>query len=190
MYQGKITKFFAAGLGGLAGFGLAGTALAHPGGSLLGAGLAEGLAHPLLGLDHLLALLAVGLLAARLGGAAVWRLPLAVLAALTLGGLLVFAGIVLPAGELVIAASVLVLGLMVAAALRLPLGPASALAAVFALFHGQAHGAGLPLAASPVLYGLGILAASTALIALGFALGRLAARFAPAFWPSSEQSLG
>jgi urease accessory protein len=135
-------------------------------------GLLAGLAHPLLGLDHLLALLAVGLWAAQQHGAARWALPLTFVACMALGGLLGFAGVQLPQVETGIAASVLALGLLVAFAARLPLAVAMALTAMFALGHGVAHGLELPLSASPWGYAFGFALATAALHGAGYGLAR------------------
>lgn len=165
------SKFLA--VSSLAGAGLlaAPAAFAHTFGAH-GADFAEGLAHPFLGLDHLLAMLAVGGWAAQLGGAALWRVPLAFLAAMAGGALLAdaFAGAAwLEAG---VAASVLALGALVALRLRLPGWAAMLAVGLFASFHGFAHGLEMPQAASPWAYGLGFLTATAGLQGLGLALGR------------------
>ncbi len=143
-------------------------AQAHPG--HLDSGLLAGLSHPLGGLDHLLAMLAVGLWAAQQQGRARWLLPLGFLASLLLGGLLGFAGLRLPLLEPAISASLLALGLLVSTALRLPLALAVALSGLLAFSHGLAHGLELPLLASPWSYAAGFVAASAALHAAGFQL--------------------
>jgi urease accessory protein len=154
------------------------TALAHTG---LGAPatLASGFVHPLIGLDHLLAMVAVGLWAAQLGGRALYALPAAFLSVMLLGGLLGMGGLALPAVEIVILGSVLVLGATIAFGRPLPWGLASAVVGGFALSHGFAHGAEMPAAASAMAYGAGFLLATAALhglgIGLGVALERLAA---------------
>lgn len=146
-------------------------ALAHPGhGS---SGLMAGLAHPLFGLDHLLAMLAVGLWAAQQSGAARWALPATFVGTLLLGGLLGFAGLQIPLMETGIAASVLAFGLLVAVAIRLPMAIALGLTAVFALTHGIAHGLELPVQTSPWGYALGFVAATAALHAAGYAVVRV-----------------
>lgn len=154
-----------------------GAALAHSGAGHLG-GFAAGLAHPLLGLDHLLAMLGVGLWASRLGmqgrPRALWAVPLAFVAAMALGGGAALAGLALPGVELGIAGSVLLLGLLVAAPFLVPTGAAMALVAAFALFHGHAHGLEMPAAAQPAAYAAGFLAATAALHAAGVALGLVA----------------
>jgi len=152
-----------------------GLALAHPGHHDV-AGMLGGLSHPLTGLDHLAAMLAVGLWAGSGDRARAWPPVAAFLVFMVCGVALGMRGIALPGVEAGIAASVLVMGLLVATLARLPASAALALVGVFALFHGSAHGAGMPDAVSPVLYGLGFLA-STALMHLGgIGLGRLAQR--------------
>ena len=146
-------------------------ALAHPGHDH--SGLLSGLAHPVLGLDHLLAMLAVGLWAAQHSGKARWALPLTFVAAMFAGGLLGFAGIGLPLMEAGIAGSVLAFGLLIAVAARLPLAFSTALTALLALTHGVAHGLELPALSSPAGYTAGFIAATAALHGAGYALVRL-----------------
>lgn len=150
-------------------------ALAHTGAHGAG-GLAAGFSHPFLGLDHLLAMIAVGLWAAQTGGRARLAVPAAFIVVMALGGLLGVAGIGLPLVEFGIIGSVLVLGLLIAVAPRLPLWAPMAIVAAFALFHGHAHGTEMPETASGALYGLGFIAATAILHALGLALGFAAAR--------------
>lgn len=146
-------------------------ALAHPGHEH--SGLVAGLAHPLGGLDHLLAMAAVGLWAALQSGAARWSVPLAFVLSMLLGGLLGFAGWTLPGLEAGIASSVLALGLLVALAVRPPLAIAVALAGLFAVSHGVAHGLELPALASPISYALGFVVATATLHVMGYGLVRL-----------------
>lgn len=158
----------------------AGTAFAHPGSHGI-AGFSSGLTHPLLGLDHLLAMIAIGLWAAQQGGRALWAVPAAFVAAMGLGGGLAWAGLALPQVETGIAVSVLVSGGLIASRRRLPVAAGMAIAAGFALFHGYAHGLEIPQAASPVLYGLGFVLATALLHGLGIAaslLGRFAIQVA------------
>jgi len=137
------------------------------------AGIMAGLAHPLFGLDHLLAMLAVGLWAAQQSGAARWALPLTFVASMLVGGLLGFKGVQIPLMETGIAASVLAFGLLVAVAMRLPLLVSISMTALFALTHGVAHGLELPALASPWGYAAGFVVATAALHASGYALVRL-----------------
>lgn len=127
------------------------------------AGLAHGFLHPVGGWDHLLAMVAVGLWAAQRGGAALWLLPTAFVGAMIGGGLLGMAGFGLPQVELGIVLSVIALGGLVALKSRLPLLASVGVVALFAVFHGFAHGTEMPEAAEPMLYGLGF-AVSTALL--------------------------
>jgi len=161
---------------------VAGTASAHTGEHAV-VGFASGFAHPFLGLDHLLAMLAVGLWAAQQGGRALWAVPAAFVAAMGLGGLLVWVGGALPQVETGIALSVLVLGLLIATRRQWAAPIGMALAAGFALFHGYAHGLEMPHAASPALYALGFVLATAVLHAAGIAgnrVGRHAVRWAGA----------
>jgi urease accessory protein len=144
-------------------------AFAHPG---HGQGLLAGASHPLSGLDHLLAMVAVGLWAAQQQGRGRWVLPCTFLGAMLLGGVLGFAGVALPGLESGIAASVLALGLAVALAVRLPLPLAMLAAAGFALCHGMAHGLELPTMASAWTYAAGFIGATALLHGAGFALAR------------------
>jgi urease accessory protein len=150
-------------------------ALAHVG---LGdtSGVAHGLMHPVSGLDHIVAMVAVGMFAARLGGRALWLVPLAFMTMMALGGTLSIAGVGMPYLELGIGLSVVMLGAALALALAPPLAVAMALAGLFAIFHGMAHGAEMPGTASALAYGLGFITATAMLHAIGIALGLLAAR--------------
>src|SRR3990172_12300295 len=105
-----------------------------------GASFYQGFIHPLSGLDHLLAMLAVGMWAAQAGGRARWLIPAAFVAMLALGGGMAMLGWTLPQVELGIAASVAVLGLLIAGAAKTPLWLGVSIAGLFALFHGHAHG--------------------------------------------------
>lgn len=160
---------------GLAALALSnGAAWAHLGQGAT-AGLGAGFAHPLGGLDHALAMVAVGLWAARLGGRAVWGLPLAFLAVMALAAL---AGTTLGGRpvEFGIAASVLLLGGLIAWGRALPLFGALALVGLFAALHGHAHGAEMAAGAAGLAYAAGFLLASAALHALGLGLGLTALR--------------
>ena len=117
-------------------------------------------------------MVAVGLWAAQIGRRALWVLPLAFPLAMAAGGLLGMSGVALPGIETGIAASVALLGLLVALAARPQLPMAIGLVALFAIFHGHAHGAELPAAASPLLYGLGFVAATVVLHLTGLAIGQ------------------
>lgn len=138
-----------------------------------GAGLAEGLSHPFGGLDHLLAMVAVGLYAAQRRGPALWALPLAFVAMMGLGAGAGLAGLGVPLVESGIVVSLLVVGGLVASGRGLPLPAALAMIGGFAVFHGHAHASEAPMAASALHYGLGFLAATALLHAAGIAAALL-----------------
>lgn len=148
--------------------GLAGTAHAHTGGAH-GAGFGHGFAHPFGGLDHLLAMVTVGLWAAQRGGRALWAVPLSFMVMMLAGGLLGMGGVALLSVELGIAASLVVLGTLVALAVRPSVVLGMAIVGIFAVFHGHAHGAEAPEAAAPALYAAGFVAATGLLHLLGIA---------------------
>lgn len=152
---------------------LAGPAMAH---SDLGpaAGFGAGLAHPFGGLDHVAAMVAVGLWGAILGPPALWTLPVVFPLVMALGGAAGVLGLPLPGVEVAIALSAVALGLAVAFAARPPLWIAAALVGAFAIFHGHAHGTALPHAAGAVGFGAGFVIATGTLHMAGVALGALA----------------
>ncbi len=133
-------------------------------------GFSHGLMHPIGGLDHILAMIAIGLWAVQLGGRALWIFPVTFLSTLFLGGILGIEGFALPFIEPGILASVLVLGLLITFAARLPLAATIPLIAAFGIFHGFAHGAEMPVTISSLAYSAGFLLASTGLIVAGMAL--------------------
>ena len=130
-----------------------------------------GLRHPFLGLDHLLAMLAVGLWAAQQGGSRLWQLPLAFLGMMLVGAVLGQTGFALPSIEAGIASSLLILGLMLAFAIRLSIMPSMVMVGLFAVFHGYAHGAEMPQTAELLDYAAGFMLATAALHVLGIGLG-------------------
>jgi urease accessory protein len=135
------------------------------------AGFLAGLSHPVSGLDHVLAMVAVGLWGAVLGPPAIWVLPVAFPLVMALGGLLGLLGIPVPGVEVGIAVSAIVLGVMVLAEARPPLRIAATIVAFFAIFHGHAHGRELPEGTSALLYSLGFVVATGLLHAVGILLG-------------------
>ncbi|MDB5970297.1 MAG: hypothetical protein JWQ90_2747 [Hydrocarboniphaga sp.] len=155
---------------------LAAPAFAHPGHELHGAGFVDGLLHPLLGVDHLLVMLLVGVWAAQLGGKARWLVPASFVAVMALGASLAIGGVVLPQVEAGIAASLLIAVLLASSALRLSLAPAMLVVGMFALFHGTAHGLELPALAQPAMFALGFLLSTAALHVAGVMLQPLLAR--------------
>jgi urease accessory protein len=139
-------------------------------------GFVHGFTHPISGLDHILAMVAVGLFAARLGGRALLLVPLSFVSMMAVGGAFGMAGAELPFTEIGIGLSVVFLGLAVAWRLHLPTVAAMTLVGFFAIFHGHAHGAEMPEWVSGLAYAVGLLLATAALQACGIGLGLLADR--------------
>jgi len=135
------------------------------------AGFLAGLAHPVSGLDHVVAMVAVGLWGAVLGAPAIWMLPVAFPMVMAFGGLIGLLGLPLPGVEIGIALSAVVLGALVMAEVRPPLWVAALVVAFFAVFHGHAHGRELPAGASALLYSFGFVLATGLLHAFGILLG-------------------
>ena len=160
----------------IAGFGTAAfstAAWAHPG---HGGGLTAGFTHPFTGLDHLLAMVAVGLWASQLGRPAMWTLPVVFPAMMALGAALGTGGVVLPWIEIGILFSAGVLGAAVALQIQAPLAIGAVLVAAFAVLHGYVHGAELPPGGSAWLYGFGFVAATVILHMAGLAAGIMTQR--------------
>ncbi|MFN3616205.1 MAG: HupE/UreJ family protein, partial [Rubrimonas sp.] len=134
-------------------------------------GLADGLLHPLLGPDHMVAMVAVGLWGAQLGQPLLVALPVAFPMMMTVGALWGLSGLPLPGAEIGVALSALALGLFVMRGWRAPVAAAVALVAVFAIFHGYAHGVALPAAVNPLAYGVGFVTTTGLLHGLGIAIG-------------------
>jgi urease accessory protein len=132
---------------------------------------ASGFAHPLFGFDHLVAMVAVGLLSVQVGGRAIWYVPSAFVMVIGLGGLLGLLGVPLPAVEGVIALSVVALGAAIAAERAWPTPVAIVFVGFFALFHGHAHGAEIPQLAAPGLYVAGFMLATALLHLTGVGIG-------------------
>lgn len=148
----------------------------HGTGQTSSGGLLAGFFHPLLGLDHLLAMLALGVWAGQLGRPFIQVLPAVFPALMGVGAAVALAGVGMPAVEPMIAASLVALGLAVAFRLSLPVVPVAVGAGLFGLFHGHAHGAELPAATSPVGYVIGFLLATLLLHVVGAAIGWIAGR--------------
>ena len=145
-------------------------ALAHETGGEA-AGFLAGLGHPVSGLDHVLAMLAVGLWGAQLGLPALWMLPVAFPMMMAMGGTLALIGLPLPGVEVGIALSAVVLGALILLEARPPLVAALMIVGLFALFHGHAHGTELPEGQNGLLYSIGFVASTGALHAIGIAIG-------------------
>lgn len=171
----------------LAGLGLtllASTAAqAHAGAETLQGGFLAGFLHPVLGWDHVIAMVAVGLWGAFLGMPAIWLLPVVFPTVMALGGALGVAGIPLPGVETGIALSAIVLGGMIAAAARPPLVVAAVIVGAFAVFHGHAHGTELPQAANALAFSAGFVIATGLLHLGGIAFGLLVR------WPAGRLAI-
>lgn len=141
-------------------------------------GIFAGLLHPILGMDHLLAMVSVGLLSAQMGGRAIWTVPATFVSVMAVGGVLGLAGIPLPFVEIGIALSVVALGIALVAPRKLPVSLAMAFVGLFAIFHGHAHGAELPVLSETALdviaYVFGFLLATATLHLIGALIGQMA----------------
>lgn len=135
-----------------------------------------GLAHPLAGLDHVLAMVAVGIWGAQLGRPAAWMLPIAFPMLMAMGGAAALCGMAMPGVEIGIALSAVVLGLAVAVEWRARLPVAAVIVSALALFHGHAHGSELPEGASGLSYSVGFVLSTGLLHAAGIGLGTLHGR--------------
>jgi len=134
-------------------------------------GFAHGFVHPVGGIDHVLAMVAVGLFAVLLGGHARWLVPASFVAMMAVGGALGMAGVSIPFVEIGIGLSVVVLGVAVALHLDMRVAAAMAFVGFFAIFHGYTHGAEMPDTASGFDYGLGFVLATALLHVSGIGLG-------------------
>lgn len=145
-----------------------------------GSSAIAGFLHPLLGLDHLLAMVTVGLLSAQIGGRAIWLVPVTFVVTMAFGGILGYFGLPLPLVELGITGSVIILGLALLANQKIPLWIAMVFVAIFAMFHGHAHGAELPAVEGDTLYilayVLGFMTATAGLHVIGALVGYIALR--------------
>lgn len=157
-------------------------AFAHTAEGIQG-GFVSGFFHPILGWDHVVAMVAVGLWGAFLGAPAIWILPVVFPVVMSFGAALGIAGVPLPAVETGIAASALVLGLLIAFAARPPLWVAGVIVAAFAIFHGYANGAELPQSADPFAYAIGFVLATGLLHLVGISFGLLGR------WPAGRMAV-
>jgi urease accessory protein len=149
-----------------------GTAFAHAPGEI-GGGFTSGFLHPLLGWDHVAAMVAVGVLGTFLGSPAIWLLPIVFPLVMALGGALGIAGVPIPWVEPGIALSAVVLGVLIAAMMPLPVWVAAVVVGVFAVFHGHAHGTELPHAMDALTYSVGFVIATGLLHLVGIGFGLL-----------------
>lgn len=151
-------------------------ALAHPGHEHT-TSFMTGFMHPMGGLDHLLAMLAIGLWAASLGGRALWAVPSAFVGTMLAGGALAVAGVQVPFIEQGIVLSVILIGALLLGAARFSVVTCAGIAGLFAIFHGAAHGLEMPLNANGAEYALGFAAATALLHVVGIGFGAVIARF-------------
>jgi urease accessory protein len=146
-------------------------ALAHPGHGGVSSGFIAGFGHPMLGLDHVVAMITLALWGAQLGKPANWVLPAAFPLLMAGGAILGALGVSLPGADLGIVVYAMALGLMVMLAARPPLWVAGILVSLFAVFHGHTHGSGLPGSANAISYTIGFVVATATLYALGILIG-------------------
>jgi urease accessory protein len=170
------SKAFRATITGLAMAALPCAAMAHPAAGEMH-GLSHGFMHPVAGVDHVLAMVMVGLIAARIGGRALWVLPLSFVVMMAVGGAFAMAGTGFPMVEILIGLSVVAFGAMLALKSLLTVQAAIGITAIFALFHGAAHGAEMPVGASSLEYAAGFMMATAGLHAAGILAGLGFARF-------------
>lgn len=149
-----------------------GAAFAHVGAGDT-SGFAHGFMHPVTGIDHVLAMVAIGVFAYQLGGRALWLVPGTFVLVMAAGGALGMAGIALPHVETGIALSVVVLGAIIALGVKAPVAIAMGIAGLFAIFHGHAHGAEMPSDVAGAEYAAGFMLGTALLHAAGIALGFL-----------------
>jgi urease accessory protein len=150
-------------------------ALAHPGHDGAG-GLVHGFLHPVTGIDHVLAMIAVGVLAAQYGGRALWLVPMSFLVAMAAAGATGMAGVPVQIVEAGIGLSVVVLGLVIAFQIKPPTLVAMLVVGFFALFHGYAHGTEMPNGVAGLSFAAGFLVATALLLGAGVGLGLLLQR--------------
>ncbi|HET6619301.1 MAG TPA: HupE/UreJ family protein [Dongiaceae bacterium] len=173
----RLTRIAA--LAAIMGGALTSPAWAHTGVGLFGqSGFAAGFLHPLMGLDHELAMLGVGVWAVQLGRRAIWLVPLSFVTVMIVGAIFGIMGAPLPMVEFGIGGSVLVIGALIALGTRMPVALAMAMVGAFAFFHGHAHGTELPGFAHPAAYGAGFVFATSLLHAAGIAIAWLVRRHA------------
>lgn len=150
----------------------AGPVLAHPAQGQA-QGFLTGVRHPVSGLDHVLAMICVGVWGAQLGKPAIWLLPVTFPMVMAFGGFLGLIGVPLPGVEVAVSLSAVLLGVMVARAAKPPLGVAALLVGFFAIFHGHAHGTELPAGQSGLAYSIGFVTATGCLHGIGIAIGEV-----------------
>lgn len=164
-------------------------ALAHTGAEAV-SGLSAGFSHPIGGLDHVLAMVAVGILATQLGGKSLLFVPASFVGMMIVGGVLGINGIAIPMVELGIVGSLVLLGLVIAIGRRMPMGLATVFVGMLAIFHGHAHGTEMPMTASGAEYGIGFVMATMGLIAIGAGMSIGVQKFAEKIAPVAARASG
>ena len=153
------------------------TVYAHEGGNMPLGGFLSGLVHPVLGYDHLLAMLSVGILSAQIGGRAIWTVPATFVGVMAIGGTLGLIDIGITVTELGIALSLVILGSVIASERNLPVVLAMVGVGFFAIFHGYAHGTEMPQTAEPVAYAFGFLTGTALIHIAGVLIGDISKRY-------------
>jgi len=153
------------------------TVYAHEGGNMPLGGFLSGLVHPVLGYDHLLAMLSVGILSAQIGGRAIWTVPATFVSVMALGGVLGLIDIGISITEIGIALSLVILGSIIASERRLPMVLAMIGVGFFAIFHGYAHGTEMPQTAEPVTYAFGFLTGTALIHIAGVLVGDISKKY-------------
>ena len=154
------------------------TALAHEGGNVPFGGFLSGLLHPVLGFDHLLAMLCVGILSAQIGGKAIWTVPATFVIFMAFGGILGIQNIGSLPAETGIALSLVLLGGVIAIERRLPIWVAMITVGFFGIFHGYAHGLEMPSTAEPLVFALGFLLGTAIIHIVGVVIGDISQHYA------------
>lgn len=154
-----------------------GVVYAHDGTNLGLGGFLSGIVHPVLGYDHLLAMLSVGIISAQIGGRAIWTVPATFVSVMAVGGVLGLINIGLNVTELGIAVSLVILGLVIAAERKIPTVVVMIGVGFFAIFHGYAHGSEMPDTAEPVLYALGFLVGTALIHIAGVVIGDISRHY-------------
>ena len=174
MLQNKFLKSF---LMALLFAAIPGVAYAHDGTNLGLGGFLSGIVHPVLGYDHLLSMLSVGIISAQIGGRAIWTVPATFVSVMAVGGVLGLINIGLNVTELGIAVSLVILGLVIAAERKIPTLIVMIGVGFFAIFHGYAHGTEMPDTAEPFLYALGFLVGTALIHIAGVVIGDISRHY-------------
>ena len=174
MLQNKFLKSF---LMALLFAAIPGVVYAHDGTNLGLGGFLSGIVHPVLGYDHLLAMLSVGIISAQIGGRAIWTVPATFVSVMAVGGVLGLINIGLNVTELGIAVSLVILGLVIAAERKIPTLIVMIGVGFFAIFHGYAHGTEMPDTAEPFLYALGFLVGTALIHIAGVVIGDISRHY-------------